>query len=84
MAELINNNEVEEALSKVISIIHSKSIVELDMVETVNIDGNSVYVTLRPPENCLCPYPFFLAALAEKRIKKIENVDKVKVDVILK
>ena len=68
MAELINNNEVEEALSKVISIIHSKSIVELDMVETVKIDGNSVSVTLRSPENCLCPYSFFLAALAEKTI----------------
>ncbi len=83
MGELIKNREVKEALSRVISIRHSKNIVELDMVDEVTIEGNNVHVKLRPPEDCLCPYPFFLATLAEKKLRELEGINEVKVDVIL-
>jgi len=73
---------VEEELGRVISLRHSKSLVELGLVESIEINQGKVEVKIKAPENCACAYPFFLAALAEKRLTQLDFVESAKVDVL--
>lgn len=72
--------EVEEVLNEVISLRHSRSIVELDLVEELDIVGGKVLVKLRQPEKCGCGYPFFLAAMAERKLEELRGVKSARVD----
>ncbi len=72
-----------EALSRVVSPAHRKSIVEAGMVASIEIDEGSVRVVLRRPKECVCTQAFVLAVLAERELRKLEWVSRAKVEVSL-
>ncbi len=70
-----------ETLARIHSKKHNKSIVELGLVKSVEVAGGRVRVLLKPAENCLCPYPFILAARAEVELRKLPGIEEVVVEV---
>ncbi len=79
----VTEEEVLAALKNVFSLPQGNNVVDAGMVKQVKISGGEVRVKLQRPPNCVCGYAFMLAVLAEKEIKKLAGVEKVKVEVVL-
>ena len=74
-------DEVLDALRNVYSIKARDNIVDAGFIRDVSIEGDSVYVKMRPLSTC--PFNFALAVNGEKEIKKLEGVKRAEVKVVL-
>lgn len=74
-------DEVLDALRNVYSIKAKDNIVDAGFIRDVSIEGDSVYVKMRPLSTC--PFSFALAVNGEKEIKKLEGVKHAEVKVVL-
>ncbi|NOZ76322.1 MAG: iron-sulfur cluster assembly protein [Euryarchaeota archaeon] len=78
---MVDEDQVSEALRKVISVHEKKDIVTLGLIEEIVIDGGRVNIKMRPRGTC--PFSFIIAVRAEEEVKKLPGVGEVKVDVLL-
>lgn len=78
---MISEDQVIEALTRVISVHEKIDIVSLGLIQEISIEGNFVGIKMVPRGTC--PFSFIIAVRAEEEVKKIDGVDEVKVDVIL-
>lgn len=74
-------DEVLDALRNVYSIKAKGNIVDAGFIRDVQVDGDSVFVKMRPLSTC--PFSFALAVKGEKEIKKLEGVKHAEVKVVL-
>ncbi len=74
-------DEVLDALRNVYSITAKNNIVDAKFILDVSIDGDSVYVKMRPLSTC--PFSFALAVNGEKEIMKLKGVKHADVKVVL-
>ncbi|MBU2559970.1 iron-sulfur cluster assembly protein [archaeon] len=74
-------DEVLNALRNVYSIKAKNNIVDAGFIRDVSIDGDSVFVKMRPLSTC--PFSFALAVNGEKEIKKLKGVKHAEIKMIL-
>lgn len=78
---MTTTDEVLDALRNVYSIKAKNNIVDAGFIRDVVIEGDSVFVKMRPLS--ACPFSFALAVNGEKEIKKLEGVKHADVKVVL-
>lgn len=78
---MVSEEQVIKALSRVISVHEKMDIVSLGLIQEIKIEGANVEVRMVPRGTC--PFSFIIAVRAEDEVKKLDGVDKVKVDVVL-
>jgi metal-sulfur cluster biosynthetic enzyme len=74
-------DEVLDALRNVYSIKAKGNIVDAGFIRDVSIEGDSVFVKMRPLSTC--PFSFALAVKGEKEIIKLRGVKHAEVKVVL-
>jgi metal-sulfur cluster biosynthetic enzyme len=74
-------DEILDALRNVYSLKAKDNIVDAGFIRDVSIEGDSVYVKMRPLSTC--PFSFALAVNGEKEIKKLEGVKHAEVKIVL-
>jgi metal-sulfur cluster biosynthetic enzyme len=74
-------DEVLDALRNVYSIKAKNNIVDAGFIRDVSIEGDSVFVKMRPLSTC--PFSFALAVNGEKEIKKLKGVKHTEIKMIL-
>ena len=74
-------DEILDALRNVYSIKAKNNIVDAGFIRDIKIDGDFVFVKMRPLSTC--PFSFALAVNGEKEIKKLEGVKHAEVKIVL-
>lgn len=74
-------DEVLGALRNVYSIKAKGNIVDAGFIRDVSIEGDSVFVKMRPLSTC--PFSFALAVNGEKEIRKLKGVKHAEIQIVL-